>query len=117
MVLEHTWVVLGVKAFERSPDARRPAEVGDAAVGQAGILDAAATMVRAGGRLVYATCSLEPEENDDVVRGFLARHPDFRPAPPDDFPVPIDGGGFLRCRPHVHGTDGFTAIRLRRTAA
>ncbi len=44
---------------------------------QADILDAAARLVRPGGRIVYSTCSLEPEENDDQVRGFLARHPEF----------------------------------------
>jgi len=106
---------LGV--LRRNPEVkwrRRPEDIGGAAARQAGILDAAATMVRPGGRLVYATCSLEPEENDEVARDFLADHAGFTLAPPPSFPVALDAGGFLRCRPHVHGTDGFTAVRFRR---
>ena len=79
------------------------------------ILTAAATMVRSGGRLVYATCSLEPEENQRVVAAFLADRGDFVRDPPPGFPLPLDGDGVLRCLPHRHGTDGFTAVRLRRT--
>lgn len=106
---------LGV--LRRNPEVkwrRRPEEIGAAAMRQVAILDAAAAMVRPGGRLVYATCSLEPEENDEVARDFLAHHPGFAVAAPPAFPVPLDAGGFLRCRPHVHGTDGFTAVRFHR---
>ncbi|MCI0547285.1 MAG: 16S rRNA (cytosine(967)-C(5))-methyltransferase RsmB [Candidatus Rokubacteria bacterium] len=81
---------------------------------QRDILAAAATLLRPGGRLVYATCSLEPDENEDVVGPFLAAHSDWRPDPPEAFPVPADAAGFVRLLPHVHDTDGFTAIRLRR---
>jgi len=80
---------------------------------QTEILAAAASTVKVGGALVYATCSLEPEENDEVIAAFLAAHSDWEPDPPGAFPVPADEGGFVRCLPHVHGTDGFTAIRLR----
>ena len=82
---------------------------------QADILGAAATMVRPGGRLVYATCSLEPEENDAVAQAFLAAKPDFRVDPPEGFPLPLDSDGWLRCLPHRHGTDGFSAVRFRRS--
>jgi 16S rRNA (cytosine967-C5)-methyltransferase len=88
--------------LERMPDKQR------------GILAAAATLAKPGGRLVYATCSLEPEENEQVVGPFLEQHPDWQVDPPADFPVAPDAGGFVRCLPHLHGTDGFTAIRLRR---
>ncbi len=81
---------------------------------QRGILAAAASMVKPGGRLVYATCSLEPDENEDVVGPFLAEATDWQVDAPAEFPVAPDAAGFIRCLPHVHGTDGFTAIRLKR---
>ena len=108
---------LGV--LRRNPDAKwRRAEddlerLGDK---QRGILAAAASIVKPGGRLVYATCSLEPEENDDAIQEFLAARPEWQIDTPSDFPVGADARGFVRCFPHVHGTDGFTAIRLRRSA-
>ena len=70
--------------------------------------------MRPGGRLVYATCSLEPEENEAVVTAFLAGRSDFRLDPPRAFPIDPDADGFVRCLPHRHGTDGFTAVRLAR---
>ena len=106
---------LGV--LRRNPEVkwrRQPADVATAGARQRGILAAAAGLVRPGGRLVYATCSLEPEENDDVARDFLAARPDFTVEPPAACPVAPDAAGFVRCLPHRHGTDGFTAIRFRR---
>ena len=106
---------LGV--LRRNPDVkwnREEADLGRLAEKQRGILAAAATLARPGGRLVYATCSLEPEENDRIVGSFLDDHPEWRVDPPVDFPVAPDGGGIIRCLPHVHGTDGFTAVRLVR---
>ncbi len=107
---------LGV--LRRNPDVkwrRQPADIPVAVERQRSILTAAATMVKPGGRLVYATCSLEPEENDELARAFLAAHADFQTDPPPEFVLPLDPDGVLRCLPHRHGTDGFTAIRLRRT--
>ena len=106
---------LGV--LRRNPEVkwrRQPADLGTAAERQRAILAAAAAMVRTGGRLVYATCSLEPEENDAVVADLLATRTDFAVDAPADFPVAPDASGFVRCLPHRHGTDGFTAIRLCR---
>ena len=108
---------LGV--LRRNPDMkwkREEADLARLAEKQRGILTAAATLAKPGGRLVYATCSLEPEENDDVVRAFLEAHTDWRVDAPADFPVAPDGDGVIRCLPHVHGTDGFTAVRLVRAA-
>jgi 16S rRNA (cytosine967-C5)-methyltransferase len=108
---------LGV--LRRNPDVkwkREEAELGRLAEKQRGILTAAGALVRPGGRLVYATCSLEPEETDAVVRTFLDEHPDWRVDPPATFPVAPDAGGVIRCLPHLHGTDGFTAVRLVRPA-
>ena len=106
---------LGV--LRRNPDVKWKREEADlvrVAEKQRGILASAAALARPGARLVYATCSLEPEENDLIVREFLTGHPEWRLDPPAGFPVPADAEGFIRCLPHVHGTDGFTAIRLAR---
>jgi 16S rRNA (cytosine967-C5)-methyltransferase len=106
---------LGV--LRRNPEVKWRRELDDVttnAARQRTIVEAAATMVKPGGRLVYATCSLEPEENDEVARGFLASRADFTLDPPLDFPIRLDEGGVLRCLPHRHGTDGFTAVRFRR---
>lgn len=106
---------LGV--LRRNPDVkwnRDESDLARLAEKQRGILAAAAALARPGGRLVYATCSLEPEENDLIVRGFLDGHPDWTVDPPAEFPVAPDPDGFIRCLPHVHGTDGFTAVRLAR---
>ncbi len=108
---------LGV--LRRNPDVkwrRTPEDIARARAGQRQILAAAATIVKPGGRLVYATCSLEPEENDEVVGEFLAADSAFTVDPPADTPIGLDATGTLRCLPHRHGTDGFTAIRLRRSA-
>ena len=109
---------LGV--LRRNPEVkwkREEADIGRLADKQRGILTASAALVKPGGRLVYATCSLEPEENDAVVDAFLAEHPSWRVDPPETFPVAPDAGGVVRCLPHVQGTDGFTAVRLARVGS
>ena len=107
---------LGV--LRRNPEVkwrRRPDELTENARHQGLILGAAATMVRPDGSLVYATCSLEPEENDDVAREFLRTHPDFRlDTPTSGLPISAGQDGMVRSLPHRHGTDGFTAVRFRR---
>ena len=106
--------ILGV--LRRNPDVkwrRQPGDLAAAAARQREILESAAVMVKPGGRLVYATCSLEPEENDEVVAALLGRHPELHVDPPAAFPLLLEQG-VLRLRPDRSGTDGFTAIRLRR---
>jgi 16S rRNA (cytosine967-C5)-methyltransferase len=106
---------LGV--LRRNPEVkwrRQPDDIAASAVRQREILAAAARMAKPGGRLVYATCSLEPEENEAVAQAFLGARADFVLDPPTGFPLALDPDGFLRCRPHRHGTDGFTAVRFRR---
>jgi 16S rRNA (cytosine967-C5)-methyltransferase len=106
---------LGV--LRRNPDAkwrRSEADFPRLQARQRAIMEAGASMVRPGGRLVYATCSMEPEENEGVVEPFLVAHPEWVADLPRWFPIPVDQRGVLRCLPHRHGTDGFTAFRLRR---
>lgn len=106
---------LGV--IRRHPDVkwrRRESDLETLPNTQHAILSAAATLVRPNGLLVYATCSLEPEENDSVVTRFLSERPDFHLDPPTRFFVPFESSGFLRLSPHRCGTDGFTAARFRR---
>jgi 16S rRNA (cytosine967-C5)-methyltransferase len=83
---------------------------------QSAILDKVADKVKLGGRLIYATCSLFPEENEDQVSVFLSRHTGFDILPlsslwPKDSPIPC-ADPFLRLFPKDHGTDGFFAAVL-----
>ena len=86
---------------------------------QASILDSAASLLKPGGRLVYGTCSLLPEENEEMVAAFLAAHPDFRLVAAKEIlerqGVKLEGSGeYLRLYPHIHETDGFFAAVLER---
>lgn len=108
----------GTGTYRRHPDARWRLKTSDIAVlasGQRSLLDAAANIVKPGGLLVYSTCSLEPEENDQPVGLFLSTHPQFKLEPPPAGTVPDDvlDEGRLRVLPQRHGTDGAFAVRLR----
>ena len=109
---------LGTGTFARHPDARwrvTPAALAALSVRQAGLLDAVAACVRPGGLLVYATCSLEPEENVDQVNRFLERHTDFEREPPADFPAELlTEAGDLMTLPQRDAMEGAFAARLRR---
>ncbi|MGE0419907.1 MAG: RsmB/NOP family class I SAM-dependent RNA methyltransferase [Acetobacteraceae bacterium] len=113
----------GTGTWRRNPDARlrlRPEDLAELRAKQAAILDTAQTLVRNGGRLVYATCSLLAEENEAQVAGFLERHSDFALVPlarswPLDTPPPCTGD-VLSLTPARHGTDGFFAAVLERVA-
>ena len=111
---------LGTGTFARHPDARWKVSVRGLEVvvqKQRELLEGAASVVKPGGLLVYATCSIEPEENELQVNSFLAAHPEFRREPaPDADPAWLSAAGDLTLLPQVHGTDGAYAARLRRTA-
>jgi 16S rRNA (cytosine967-C5)-methyltransferase len=104
------------------PDARwriTPDAITRAAGRQRALLDGASSLVRAGGTLVYATCSLEPEENEEIVEEFLQRHPDFGRAPVAGA-VPaelVSRSGDLQTLPQRDGIDGAYAARLARRKA
>ncbi len=108
----------GTGTYRRRPDARwrlRPGMLSRLCERQASLLDSAARIVQPGGLLVYSTCSIEAEENDDQVDAFLERHADFRPEPPAVAGLTgLADDGRLRVLPHVHGFDGAFAARLRR---
>jgi 16S rRNA (cytosine967-C5)-methyltransferase len=109
----------GTGTFRRHPDARWRLQPSDLAVlpaEQRAILRAAAAAVRPGGLLVYSTCSIEPEENDEPVDAFLAAHAEWtlEPPPPGTVPDAVLDRGRLRVLPQRHGTDGAFAVRLRR---
>ena len=110
----------GLGTLRRNPDLKwrqNEQAVAELTVKQASILDAAATLLRPGGRLVYATCSLLTAENDAIVDGFLARHPQFKLVPAAGVlarhDIAVDGD-VLRLLPHKHNTDGFFAAVLER---
>jgi 16S rRNA (cytosine967-C5)-methyltransferase len=109
----------GTGTTRRHPDARwrlKPSDLAVMAALQEMLLASAARMVKPGGLLVYSTCSLEPEENDDQVDRFLATHADWRLEPPPAGSVRADvlDAGRLRVLPQRHATDGAFAARLRR---
>ena len=112
----------GTGTFRRHPDARWRLKISDLAVMasiQRAILRSAATVVKPGGLLVYSTCSLEPEENDEQIEHFLKENAGWRLDPPPEGAVPaaVLDRGYLRVLPQRHGTDGAFAVRLRRALA
>jgi 16S rRNA (cytosine967-C5)-methyltransferase len=110
----------GLGTIRRDPDIRwrrQEADLPTLARDQGELLDRAALTVAPRGRLVYATCSSEPEENQQVVDAFLARHPEFRPASLAEHPVLSrfsDEQGHLRTLPFVHRLEAFFAAVLIR---
>lgn len=109
---------LGTGTFARHPDARLrvlPEALRRLAAEQAALLDAVAPVVAPRGVLCYATCSLEPEENEQQVNAFLLRHPEFRREPPAAFPPELlSPAGDLTTLPQRDGIDGAFAARLVR---
>lgn len=113
----------GLGTLRRNPDLKwrqSPDSVTELTAKQAAILSAAARLVKPGGRLVYATCSLLEEENEAIVAAFLASHPGFASISAQDAlarqGIALSCGERLRLTPGTHDTDGFYATVLERTA-
>jgi 16S rRNA (cytosine967-C5)-methyltransferase len=113
----------GFGTLRRNPDLkwRQPeSAVAELAAKQGAILASAATLVKPGGRLVYATCSVLADENEAIVEAFCRAHPEFAPvdaaAELTRAGIALDTGPTLKLLPHKHGCDGFFAAVLTRTA-
>jgi 16S rRNA (cytosine967-C5)-methyltransferase len=114
----------GLGTLRRNPDLKfrqSPQSVAELAAKQAEILKSAARLVKPGGRLIYATCSLLAEENQQIVAAFLEAAPGFRPLHCGELLVRqgigIECGEQLQLWPQLHGTDGFFAAALQRGPA
>lgn len=111
----------GTGTLRRNPDIKwRTLNLPELVDAQKRILAAAAQLVKPGGRLVYATCSLLREENEDIIEDFLAAHADFHIVPASEIlarrHIPLEmPGPALRLLTHRHHTDSFYAMALERT--
>ena len=114
--------------FRRHPDVlyrAHPGIIAEMAALQTKLLTRAASWVRPGGRLVYATCSLEPAEGEEQLARFLTDHPDYRVEAPEPSELPdgitAQADGFIRTLPGtlagLGGCDGFFIVRLVRASA
>lgn len=113
----------GFGTLRRNPDLKwrhGPEAIAELSAKQRAILSAAARLVKPGGRLVYATCSILHEENDAVADAFQALQREFVPVSAASVlaghRIALDTGERLRLWPHVHGTDGFFAAIFERAA-
>jgi 16S rRNA (cytosine967-C5)-methyltransferase len=115
----------GLGTLRRNPDLKwrmSPTAIEEMAALQGRILDSAARLVKAGGRLVYATCSPLRREDEAIAVAFGAAHPEFRPLPAAELleasqverAAALDSGGYFRSWPHRHGMDAFFAAAWQR---
>ena len=110
----------GTGVLRRDPDlkwTREPDDLPRFAEAARLMLDQAFRVLVPGGRLVYATCSSEPVENEDVVADFLSATPEAQPVPVPAPPPLRDEAGHLRTRPWADAMDGYFAAALVRSAA
>jgi 16S rRNA (cytosine967-C5)-methyltransferase len=116
----------GTGTWRRQPELRwriTPERIEELKATQDALLNQAAAYVRPGGRLIYATCSILPCENEDRIAAFLESHPDFAVVAAADvwresIPAgpPPSLGRFFRASPFSTGTDGFFTAILARSA-
>ncbi len=111
----------GLGTLHRHADARwrqTPESVHELTILQLEILEQAATWVKEGGCLVYATCTLHPLENEEIIRAFLRHHPDWHIQPPDPSSPPAafeTEAGWVKVLPHRYDMDGFFMARLKKS--
>ncbi|MDZ4210989.1 MAG: RsmB/NOP family class I SAM-dependent RNA methyltransferase, partial [Methylotenera sp.] len=106
----------GLGTLRRNPDLKwrqTPQDLAELTVKQANILARAAKLTKAGGRLIYSTCSLLSDENEQIAESFLASHPDYQLLNAAEIlrqqQIDLDTGKYLKLLPHLHNTDGFFA--------
>jgi len=111
----------GLGTLRRNPDVKwrqSPESIVELNAKQISILSGAARLVKPGGRLVYATCSLLDEENEGIVTQFLSSHEDFTLLPMSEVlaeqKIQLEMQDYLKLAPHTHQTDGFFAAVLER---
>ncbi|KAM3099907.1 16S rRNA (cytosine(967)-C(5))-methyltransferase [Phormidesmis sp. 146-12] len=108
----------GLGTLNRHADARwrqTPDSVLELAQLQQAILNHAATWVKPNGSLVYATCTLHPAENEQIIQNFLTQHPEWRVDRPESTPTLapfFTSEGWAKVLPHHHNMDGFFMVRL-----
>jgi 16S rRNA (cytosine967-C5)-methyltransferase len=114
----------GLGTLRRNPDLKwrqTPQDIIELTAKQTAILTRAAKLVKAGGRLVYATCSLLQAENEQIADAFLAAHPEYKLVKANEIlaqqQIALDTGKYLKLLPHVHQTDGFFAAVFEKAAA
>lgn len=121
----------GMGTLRRNPDLKwrqTPAGVLELNQKQMNILGSAARLLKPGGRLVYATCSLLPQENQAIAEDFLAKHPEFEAVPAAEVLKPLfpkeklplgcsPDNPWWQLWPHIHGTDGFFGAIFQKKAA
>jgi 16S rRNA (cytosine967-C5)-methyltransferase len=111
----------GFGTLRRNPDIKwrqQPKDLAELCARQFSILSSAARLVKPGGRLVYATCSLLAEENQAIITQFLSQQPQYKLVPAREVlaeqKIDLDTGDTLQLLPHRHATDGFFAAVLER---
>ena len=109
----------GTGTFRRNPDLKwrlAPSELDRINKIQKDVLEHASRLVKKGGRMVYATCSMLRRENQEVVEAFLEAHPEWHLVPAADVFAQqgIQFGSYFQMLPHVNSTDGFFAAVLQR---
>jgi 16S rRNA (cytosine967-C5)-methyltransferase len=112
----------GLGTLRRNPDLKwrqTPQDLAELTVKQANILARASKLTKVGGRLIYSTCSLLRDENEQIAENFLAAHPDFKLLNAAEIlkqqQISLDTGDYLKLLPHLHNTDGFFAAVFEKT--